>query len=250
MERITLRCYGDLAGLAGADRDGLAEVPVGDPRSIKDAVESVGIPHTEVDLVVVDGESVGWDEHVSGGERVAVYPPFETLPAGVLSRVRPAPPPRPLRFVADVHLGTLARRLRLLGFDTWYDTEARDDDLAARSVADERILLTRDRGLLMRAVVRHGALLRSTDPREQLTEVIRRFGLERDAAPMTRCVACNGALTPVAREEVLDELEPGTRAAGYDEFARCGACGKLYWRGAHHQDLDTIVSEALDERAR
>lgn len=246
MEWITLRCYGDLADLAGADRDGVVRIPTGTPRSIKDAVESAGIPHTEVDLVVVDGVSVGWDRLVRGGERVAVYPQFSSLPAGVESQVRPPPLPRPLKFVADVHLGTLARRLRLLGFDTWYATDADDADLAARSADEGRVLLTRDRGLLMRAIVVHGALVRAQDPTAQVSEVVDRFGLRPDAAPLTRCVTCNDLLEEVSPEDVDDRLEPGTRAAGHARFARCRGCGQIYWRGAHRDEIDAIIGGALN----
>lgn len=176
MDHIVVRCYGDLAELAGADREGLVDVPVGAPRRVRDVVEALGIPTTEVDLVVVDGASVGWGHLLTGGARVAVYPPFSILPAGVVSHVRPAPPSRPHRFLADVPLRALADRLGQLGVDTRYATDVHRDALAARAVREARILLTRDRGLLLGRSIVHGLLVRSTDPREQLTEVIQRFG--------------------------------------------------------------------------
>lgn len=175
MEAVTLRCYGDLAEHAGADRDGLVDVPMGTPRSIEDVVQAVGIPRTEVDLVVVDGQPVGWGHLVAGGQRVAVYGAFSALPAGVVSRVRP-PPPRTLRFAADTHLADLASHLRELGHDTWHATGVTDEELAARAVREHRILLSRSRRPLMQSGVEHGVLLRSTDPREQALEVARRYG--------------------------------------------------------------------------
>lgn len=176
MQRVTLRCYGDLSELAGADRDGLVDVPVGTARSIREVTASVGIPSTEIDLVVVDGISVGWDDEVTPGQRAAVYPPFSTLPAGVVSRVR-TPPPQSLRFAADTPLAELADELRGRGHDTWHATDVTADELAERASAEERILLSRDPDPLMHPLVVHGVLLRSTEPREQLLEVARRHAI-------------------------------------------------------------------------
>lgn len=176
MERVTLRCYGDLGQLADADRDGLVDVPVGTPRSIRDVTASVGIPRTEIDLVVVDGISVGWEHEVVAGQRVAVYPPFSSLPAGVVSRVR-TPPPESPRFAADTHLAELADRLRGLGHDTWHATDVTAEQLAERAVNQERVLLSRDPRPLLHPRVVHGVLLRSSDPQEQLLEVARRHNI-------------------------------------------------------------------------
>lgn len=177
MDLLTLRCYGDLAELAGADRDGLVHVPMGSPRAVLDLVQSAGVPHTEIDLVVVDGRSVGWDHQAAAGQRVAVYPPFSMLPAGVVSRVR-ARPPRVLRFAADAHLAALAGALQDIGVDTWLATDVvGEEELVVRAAEDTRVVLSRDRGPLMHPRVRHGVLLRSTDPREQLLEVARRHDL-------------------------------------------------------------------------
>lgn len=174
MEHVTLRCYGDLADLADADREGLRRVPIGAPRRVREITSSVGIPATEIDLVVVDGASVGWDHEVVAGRRVAVYPPFSTLPAGVVSQVRtPAPPS--LRFAADAHLRGLADRLRALGHDTWHATDVTEEELAQRASREGRVLVTRDPDPLMHPDVQYGILLRSTEPREQLLEVARRY---------------------------------------------------------------------------
>jgi uncharacterized protein with PIN domain len=257
MSDVVLRCYGDLADLAGADRDGLVTIPMAAPaagaapapRAVKDVVESVGIPHTEVDLVLVDSASVAWTHHLTGGERVAVYPPWTALSVSAVSRVRPPDLAVP-RFVVDVHAGTLARRLRLLGLDTWWSNDADDAALARRAHVDQRILLTRDRGLLMRRRITRGALLRSTDPQRQLAQVVRRYGLAGHARPRTRCVACNGALEVVPVADEAHRLEPGTLAAGHTAVARCADCDRLYWPGAHARDLDAIVALALDRTPR
>lgn len=246
MADVTLHLHGDLAPLVRRrGRDGVATVPMPSPRSVKDAVESVGVPHTEVGAVVVDGREVAWDALLAGGEQVAVHP-VRRVPAHLAGRVAVSPPPTPLRFVADVHLGTLARRLRVLGFDTAWRNDSDDPELVEHAEAEGRVLLTRDRGLLMRRRVVHGALVRADAPDRQLGEVVARFGLADQARPGTRCPRCNGLVAPVARAEVLDELEPGTRAAGYDRFARCGVCGQLYWAGAHADALADIVVTAID----
>jgi uncharacterized protein len=232
LPRVTVRCYAELVELAG-DRE--VEVVVGAPRSVKDVVESIGVPHPEVAHLRVDGVAVGFDHRLVGGERVAVYPPFRTLADPVAPALAP-PWPEPRRFVLDVHLGTLTRRLRLLGFDCWYRTRADDLELARVSVAEDRILLTRDRGLLMRREVVHGYCPRSDDPDRQATEVVDRFGLRERAAPLTRCVRCNGRLRSVPLAEVAAEVPPRSRAA-FDRFARCEDCGQVFWPGSHVEDL-------------
>ena len=241
----TIRFYGDLAALAwDADRDGEVRVPLGHPRSVKDAIESCGVPHTEVDLVVVGRRSVGFDHLVGAGERVSVYPMFRTL--DVPSLVRPAALPA-TRFLLDVHLGRLAGRLRLLGFDTAYRNDADDADLARDAPAQQRWLLTRDRGLLMRASVTHGYLVRSNEPREQVIEVVRRFDLFDAMAPLTRCARCNGTLHPVEKSAIEHLLQPGTRR-DHDVFAQCAACSHVYWEGSHADDLASFVSGVAGAR--
>lgn len=233
---MTLRFYGDLVDLVGEAEQ---VVPFGKRRSVKDLIESLGVPHPELGLLIVDGEPVGFDHLVEGGERVAAYPPFRSVP--VEGPPLAPPVPRPPRFVLDVHLGTLTRRLRALGFDCWYRTDA-DDALLARVAADEdRILLSRDRGLLMRRSVAHGYVPRSQDPEVQLVEVARRYGLSADLSPRTRCIRCNGLLEPVAKEEVVHLLPPRTREE-HERFTRCRACGQVYWPGSHREPLDELVA--------
>lgn len=170
-----MRLYGGLDWFSSAaDRNGTATVPAAAPRSVRDLVESLGVPHVEIGAVLVDGEAVDLDRLVTSGTRVAVYPPIHDLAP---ARAVWPEPPDPRRFVADVHLGTLARLLRLLGFDTWYAPDADDQALTERAVGEERILLSRDRELLMRRVIVHGYCPRSHDPDEQLEEIITRYAL-------------------------------------------------------------------------
>ncbi len=226
-----LRLYGDLAVLAG---EAHVTTPVGEPRPVKDLIESVGVPHPEVALILVDGHPVGFDHLVVGGERVAVYPPFHGIELAGIPTVLPEPVAP--RFVLDVHLGTLARRLRLLGVDCWYRTDTDDAELARVAVDEDRILLTRDRQLLMRRTITHGYCPRSSDPDTQALEVVERYRLGDRLAPFTRCVNCNAELARVPKAEVLEELPPATREA-FDDFARCTGCGQVYWPGSH---LDAV----------
>lgn len=246
MDVATVRLYGDLKGLAGAPADGRVEVSFHATRSSKDLVESLGVPHTEVGLLLVDGRAVDFDAPVRTGQRVTVYPWLGTVAVPPGPRLRP-PTPRPVRFLLDVHLGRLARRLRTLGLDSAYDPKQTDDaHLAERAAAQGRVLLTRDRELLMRDVVVHGALIRSEDADEQTLEVMRRFDVTLE--PFTRCVNCNGPLRGVPKREVLDELPPRTRVE-HDTFSRCGDCGQVYWPGSHRDRMDPFVVRAQAEAA-
>lgn len=233
--RIRLRAYAELVDFLEAAE---IELPFGGARSVKDLVEAAGIPHPEIALLLVDGRPADFDHLLTGGERVAAYPPFHDLE--VEASLWP-PPPEPRRFVLDVHLGTLARRLRLLGFDAWYRTDADDALLADVAVDEERILLTRDRGLLMRRVITHGYCPRSDDPEEQALEVVHRYALAPRRAPLTRCVPCNGELVGVRATQVWDRIEPRTRAT-FDRFAQCVDCGQVYWPGSHLDAVDGFLA--------
>lgn len=198
---------------------------------IKDAIEAQGVPHTEVDLIVVNGQSVGFDYQLQSGDRVAVYPVFEGLDISPVVKLREKPL-RKIAFVVDVNLGRLARKLRLLGFDTLFSNSYRDDEIVAIAAEQRRIVLTRDRRLLHAKAVTHGYWVRSVLVARQVEEVLRRFDLAGLIQPFSRCADCNGEIEPVAKEQVLDRLEPKTRKY-YDTFYRCSACNKIYWEGSH-----------------
>lgn len=210
--------------------------------SVKALIESCGVPHTEVDLILVDGESVDFSHRIEGGERISVYPVFESFDISPLSRLRPRPLREP-RFVADGHLGLLARYLRLLGFDTCYDADADAPGLVEASVSERRLLLTRDVELLEHGRLTHGYYVRATDPREQVLEIVGRFHLESAIAPFTRCAACNGSIAPVAKSEVAHLLPEAVRGE-QQRVWRCGGCGELYWRGSHFERLFSLVEAA------
>ena len=241
--RAELRFYAELKGfLAPARRSGTVTHIFRVPGSVKDVIESYGVPHTEVDVILANGESVDFSYQVVDGDRISVYPMFEAFDVSALVRVRPQPL-REVRFVLDGHLGKLARHLRLLGFDARYANDPTDVDLVAISNSERRVLLTRDVGLLKRGSVTHGCFVQSTDPREQVREILSRFQLMDRIDPYTRCLACNGSLEPIDKQDVADRLPPKTREL-YDEFKSCTTCRKIYWRGAHHQRLDRIIAVA------
>jgi len=241
MDAITVRFYAELNDhLPEEERFRPLERSIATRRSVKDLIESCGVPHTEVELIVVDGESVGFDRLVGPGDRVAVYPVFEAFDVSGELRLREAPL-RDSRFVLDVHLGSLARYLRMLGFDAALGP-VDDAGLARISAAEGRILLTRDRGLLMRGSVTHGYWVRETGGRRQIAEIVRRFDLARAVRPFTRCMACNGALAEAAKAEVAAAV-PERVAAAHREFRRCPGCGRIYWEGTHHQRMRRWIAE-------
>lgn len=214
--------------------------------SIKDMIESLGVPHPEVDLIVVNGESVDFSYTVQDGDRIDVYPVSATTEVASSIRIRPPYPPC-YRFVLDIHLGKLANSLRLLGFDTLYRNDYTDKELAQVSASQQRILLTRDRGLLMRSLVTYGYYVRATDPDQQVVEVLRRFDLFKSVQPFQRCIRCNGLLEPVAKETILDQLPEQTKLS-IDEFHRCQECGQIYWKGSHARRIQQFIDQVLDSQ--
>ncbi len=214
---------------------------VGTP-SVKDTIEAIGVPHTEIDVILIDGKSVDFGQRLHGGERIAVYPMFERYDVSPLTRLRPAPLRQP-RFIADVHLGTLARRLRLLGFDTTWERNLDDEAIIETAARERRIILTRDKGILKNGSVTHGYWLRASDPAEQLEEVIRALDLAANIEPYVRCMECNGELEPVARSDVARSV-PLQVFLVYREFRRCSQCRRIYWRGSHFNRLEKLVERA------
>lgn len=239
----TFRFYGDLNDFLAREhrhRD-LRYAFFGTP-SVKDAVEALGVPHPEVALLLVNGEPAAFEYRLGDGDRVGVYPGFASLPLSPLLTVIREPPQ--LRFVLDGHLGRLAAKLRMLGFDAQWTQDPPDDELARISAEEQRVLLTREVGLLKRGNVTWGAFVRSTAVTEQLVEVGRRYGLQRFAAPFTRCLRCNGALVEVEKAEIEAELPPRVRE-GQQDFRRCVQCGRLYWRGTHFRRMEQAITDLL-----
>jgi uncharacterized protein with PIN domain len=214
--------------------------------AVKDVIEAIGVPHAEVDLVLIDGESVDFARRLRDGDRVAVYPVFERFDSAPLARLRPRPLRR-TRFVLDVHLGTLARYLRLLGFDTLYRNDYDDHQIVRLAHDQSRIILTRDKGVLKHAAVARGRWIRHTRPIEQLRETLAAFDLAGSARPFTRCAVCNGSLRPLARRSVASLVPPRVRER-HDQFARCTLCGRIYWPGTHTMRIRKALQDAAIDR--
>lgn len=226
MNSACIRFYAELNDFLSADkRFADIEHRFHVPGSVKDVIESMGVPHTEVDLVIVNGESVDFSYSVDDGDRISVYPVFESVDISPVIRLRPRPL-RATRFVADANLGQLARYLRLMGFDVLYSAGYRDDELVEISLAERRCILTRDVGVLKRRAVTHGYFVRAVDPKLQAAEVVGRFDLGGDVTPFVRCANCNGELA----------------GAGSDE-TRCSSCGQVYWKGSHHDRILAVVDD-------
>lgn len=238
MPKAHFRLYGALEDfLPPRQRGQVITLTFRGPQSLKHLLESLDVPHPEVGQVTVNGTPASLSYLVQAGDFIEAYP----VPHGW-------PGEGEVRFVVDGHLGRLAAYLRLLGYDTWYQPQADDATLARIAAQEERILLTRDRGLLKRKIVRWGYWVRHQRPLAQLREVVARFDLGRGARPFTRCLACNGLMEPVPKAAVLAQLEPLTRQYFY-EFHRCTQCGRVYWKGSHYQRLQAIVDDVLgDER--
>ena len=239
-----LRFYAELNDFVPPEkRQRTATCPFEEPVSVKHMIEAVGIPHTEVELILANGQSVGFDYLVQDGDRISVYPVFATIDVSPVTQLR-LPVPTPHRFILDNHLGRLARYLRLLGFDSLYFNDQADDPELAQIAHDEgRILLTRDRGLLKRSLVTYGYCLRTKDSKAQLTAVLHRYQLHDQITPWSRCLRCNGLLQPVAKEAILHRLEPKTKRY-FDEFQICTACEQIYWKGSHFAKLEQFIAQA------
>jgi hypothetical protein len=250
MNVATVRFYQELNRFLQEGQSGALEYRFAGSPSVKDVIEAFGVPHTEVDLVLINNESVSFDARVGDGDRVAVYPMFESLDISRTSHVRGSPL-RVTRFVLDVHLGKLARLLRLLGLDALYETYYTDPEIVEISLRDERVILTRDQGMLKRRAVTHGYWVRSTDPMEQVVEIVNRFDLRAQIRPFRRCMACNGVIDPVDKRQIEHTLEEGTKKH-FDRFFQCRRCGRVYWRGSHYENLlgklEYALGRPLDEQ--
>ncbi|MBH8565359.1 Mut7-C ubiquitin/RNAse domain-containing protein [Nostoc sp. CENA67] len=211
--------------------------------SIKDMIESLGVPHTEVDSIEVNAKSVDFCYIVQDADNINIYPISARNSIYPKIELRPEPLSS-IRFVLDIHLGKLATSLRLLGFDTLYRNDYKDEELALISHNESRVLLTRDKGLLMRSLVIYGYYVRNTNPQQQIVEVLQRFDLFNVVSPFQRCLRCNGILEAIAKESIVDQL-PETVQLQIDEFHRCQNCGQIYWKGSHYERLQQFVQSLM-----
>jgi uncharacterized protein with PIN domain len=242
MVTATFRFYEELNDfLAPERRKQEFTAPCARAATTKHMIEALGVPHTEVELILVNGESADFSRILQDGDRVAVYPRFEAMDVTPLLRVREFPL-RETRFVADAHLGGLAHMLRMLGFDTLYDNHFHDDDIVAICEQDGRIVLTRDRELLKRRTVTHGCFVHALKSEQQLHEIVERLDLVRSAKPFTLCLHCNAPLHPVDKAVVYDRLPPKVQEH-YEKFSTCDHCGRVFWEGSHWRNMRRVLDD-------
>lgn len=213
--------------------------------ALKDAIEAIGIPHPEVFAILVNRVAVDFFQPLQAQQQVEVYPAEITpvLPENYLLKDKQ---PSIHRFILDVHLGKLAKTLRMLGFDCRYENEQSDQAIASIAEKENRIVLTRDVGLLKHKAIRRGYWLRSRKPEEQLEEVIHYFNLQNSYSPFSRCLACNGRIEKVSKESVSDKLPPQTNKY-FNEFFQCFSCRQVYWKGSHYERMQEFLGKMLKD---
>ncbi|WP_313086380.1 Mut7-C RNAse domain-containing protein [Pseudomonas sp.] len=239
MTTATFRFYARLNAFLSRERRGQAfSCPCAQRATTKHMIEALGVPHTEVALVLADGNPVGLDWQIGEGERIAVYPALAQLDVGSLVRLPPMPTPP--RFVADAHLGGLARLLRMAGFDTLYDNHYGDAAMVDLANREHRVLLTRDRALLMHRAVVHGCYVQALKPAEQLRELYTRLQLAAHAHPFSLCLGCNEPLRTLDRQDVIDRV-PERVWQRQSRFLGCERCHKVFWEGSHWQDMRALL---------
>lgn len=214
--------------------------------SVKDVIESIGVPHSEIDLILVNYNSVDFNYIVQDDDRISVYPVFESFDISEVTHLRPKPLRDP-KYVLDVHLGKLARYLRMLGIDSVYENSFSKDEIINISLRQKRTILTRDRNLLKKNEITHGYWIRSEDPIEQTKEVIFRFHLESEIKEFSLCLECNYPLQPISKAEIINSLPP--KVFNYhNEYYVCKSCGRNYWRGTHYEKMKKLLSRILPDK--
>jgi hypothetical protein len=207
--------------------------------TIKDIIESQGVPHTEIDLIIVNGKSVRFNHKLRNEDDVSVYPVFESLDISNIQRLRSKPLRKP-KFVLDVHLGTLARYMRMFGFDTKYQNDYSDKQIIEISLNEKRTILTRDLGIFKHSRVSHGYWVRNTKPIKQIEEIFERFDLKNEINEFSRCITCNSILRSIKKEKVINKIPP--KVKNYQpEFYYCGECNKVYWKGDHYTKMKLLI---------
>ncbi len=217
--------------------------PVRGKTTVKDAIESFDVPHTQVDLIMVHHTSVTFDYIVKPGDYISVYPVFESLDISPVNHLRPIPLRRPA-FILDVHLGKLARLMRMAGLDACYRNDYDDMEIILSAQDTKRIILTRDKGLLKHKIVTHGYWVHETDPERQFVEVIRRFDLTNETNTFSRCIHCNAVLEPIEKDKIENKLQAGTKKY-FTQFMQCPVCKRIYWKGSHYEHMKKRLGELI-----
>ena len=241
---VTIRFYEELNDFLEEEKKKVSYTVNSNPgQTVKDLIESENVPHTEVDLILVNSNSVDFSYQLKENDRISVFPVFESIDIKNATKLRPLPLRNTL-FILDVHLGKLARYLRIGGFDTLYNNSYEDSDIAEIAAREARIVLTRDKGLLKRSIVKRGYWIRSQKVIRQYQEVLKRFDLKDSVSMFSRCPSCNGKLGKTEKKDVLDRL-PENTAKYFDDFKICKNCGKIYWKGSHYNNFLKHIKNIL-----
>jgi len=245
MKQVYLRFYEELNDFLPAEKRKKRFIHefLGKP-SVKDLIESLGVPHTEVDLILVNTVSVGFEYNVQERDDISIYPVFESFDISEVQHLRPKPLREP-KFILDVHLGKLARYLRMFGFDTLYENNFDDVTIVKISHDEHRTILTRDLGILKRSQVTHGYYVRNTDPIEQMKELLERFQLRSQLKNFTRCIECNALLEKIDKDKILDQI-PEMVKMNCETYYRCSGCSKIYWKGTHFDEMSKRIKIILE----
>ncbi|OGU57743.1 MAG: twitching motility protein PilT [Ignavibacteria bacterium RBG_13_36_8] len=246
MKKLHLRFYEELNDFLPANKSKKrVEHPFIDRTTVKDLIESLGVPHTEVDLILVNQKSVGFDYLVDDCDDISVYPVFESFDISGVQHLRPTPLRIP-KFILDVHLGKLAKYMRMLGLDTLYSNSYNDEEIIKISLKEKRTILTKDRGILKRNEVTHGYWVRSTNSEKQIAEIIERFDLKQSVSQFSRCLECNKLLTKIKKENIIDRIPPKVRAQ-HEDYYICKECDRIYWAGSHYDKMKSLIKKILDK---
>lgn len=249
MSQVIARFYAELNDFLSPERRGKDIIfTFQEGEQIFGFLHSIGVPPEKVDLILLNGASVGLYDRLKNNDRLSCYPVFESFDIRNVTRIRPMPLRRPT-FAVDAHLGKLATFLRLLGFDTVYQPGITDDKLLDISLADERAILSKDRRLLEHRSITRGYRVLSDDPREQLGEVLHRFDLYSSVSPFTRCLRCNTLFETILKETIIDRL-PLKVQQFYDEFYYCRQCDQVFWKGSHYQKMKVFVDDIVGEKPK
>ena len=242
MKKVNIRFYEELNDfLPRSKRKIRFEIAVFGTPSVKDIIESQGVPHTEVDMILVNGKSARFTYRIQDDDDISVYPEFESFDISRTQKLRPHPLRRP-KFILDVHLGALARYMRMLGLDAKYGNNLKDNEIIDISEKEKRAILTRDIGILKHSCVKRGRWVRNTNPVKQIEEIIERFDLKNEIKEFTRCIKCNTKLKPIKKEKALPSV-PAKIRLRQTEFSFCTKCNKIYWKGSHYDKMNTLVNK-------
>lgn len=245
MKRIHLRFYEELNDFLPSEKKKIRfEHTFIDRTSVKDVIESLGVPHTEIDLIIVNEKSVDFNYIINDGDDISVYPVFESFDISDVQHLRPEPLRDP-KFILDIHLGRLAKYMRMLGFDTLYRFNFSEEEIISVSLNEKRAILTRSSGLLKHKKITHGYRLRNTNPKKQLKEVIERFQLSGLIKELTRCLVCNSVIEKMDKSQVEDRL-PDKVKEWHNKFYFCEKCNKVYWKGSHYLKMKEFINDLLN----